>query len=336
MRKYSDKAQGRTDDFMGDDDPRRLRPGEIDPNPETKPARPDPVDMDEDGAWLRRASAAAVPALGLIGSGCGCWSSTEKEMLAEARARLANTKGKKAKRKAREKQLEEARRLASLQKRREMKAAGIDVRNRKRKYGIDYNREIPFEKPVPIGTHPPQRSLDAGRLPDLRLALAPSALAPIGFYDVSGENNRPETGRLTNVLLSKLEGKKPSEVEAEHRKNDIKAAQEKGDAAPPVIAAMNRCVFFGGWPGPRPLLTGRASSAGAIIQTVGDGAGAQADQAQPARAPSGRQGVGRGASGANKEEGCLSVGAWSPDTSPSRALFPSLSLLPIPLPSFPS
>jgi pre-mRNA-splicing factor CDC5/CEF1 len=46
-------------------------------------------------------------------------------MLNEARARLANTKGKKAKRKAREKQLEEARRLASLQKRREMRAAGI-------------------------------------------------------------------------------------------------------------------------------------------------------------------------------------------------------------------
>jgi pre-mRNA-splicing factor CDC5/CEF1 len=31
------------------DDVRRLRPGEIDPDPETKPARPDPVDMDEDG-----------------------------------------------------------------------------------------------------------------------------------------------------------------------------------------------------------------------------------------------------------------------------------------------
>ncbi|CAG8455556.1 12695_t:CDS:2 [Rhizophagus irregularis] len=80
------------------DDVRRLRPGEIDPDPETKPARPDPVDMDED----------------------------EKEMLSEARARLANTQGKKAKRKAREKQLEEARRLASLQKRRELKAAGIE------------------------------------------------------------------------------------------------------------------------------------------------------------------------------------------------------------------
>ncbi len=40
--------------------------------------------------------------------------------------RLANTQGKKAKRKAREKQLEEARRLAALQKRRELRAAGIE------------------------------------------------------------------------------------------------------------------------------------------------------------------------------------------------------------------
>jgi len=36
-------------------------------------------------------------------------SADELEMLSEARARLANTQGKKAKRKAREKQLEEAR-----------------------------------------------------------------------------------------------------------------------------------------------------------------------------------------------------------------------------------
>ena len=34
------------------DDIRRLRPGEIDPDPETKPARPDPIDMDEDGTFL--------------------------------------------------------------------------------------------------------------------------------------------------------------------------------------------------------------------------------------------------------------------------------------------
>jgi pre-mRNA-splicing factor CDC5/CEF1 len=34
------------------DDVRKLRPGEIDPDPETKPARPDPIDMDEDGGGL--------------------------------------------------------------------------------------------------------------------------------------------------------------------------------------------------------------------------------------------------------------------------------------------
>lgn len=38
-----------------------------------------------------------------------CILADELEMLSEARARLANTQGKKAKRKAREKQLEEAR-----------------------------------------------------------------------------------------------------------------------------------------------------------------------------------------------------------------------------------
>ena len=29
-------------------DPRKLCPGDIDPNPETKPARADPIDVDED------------------------------------------------------------------------------------------------------------------------------------------------------------------------------------------------------------------------------------------------------------------------------------------------
>lgn len=71
----------------------------------------------------------------------------ELEMLSEARARLANTQGKKAKRKAREKQLEEARRLAALQKRRELRMAGIRLPPRhKRRKGVDYNKEIPFEK----------------------------------------------------------------------------------------------------------------------------------------------------------------------------------------------
>jgi pre-mRNA-splicing factor CDC5/CEF1 len=60
----SDAAAAKHDNYDPADDPRRLRPGEIDPNPEAKPARPDPIDMDED----------------------------EKEMLSEARARLANTR----------------------------------------------------------------------------------------------------------------------------------------------------------------------------------------------------------------------------------------------------
>ncbi|TVY57260.1 Pre-mRNA-splicing factor cef1 [Lachnellula cervina] len=101
------------------DDVRRLRPGEVDPDPEAKPARPDTIDLDED----------------------------EKEMLSEARARLANTQGKKAKRKARERQLEESRRLAVLQKRRELKNAGINIKVVNRKKGqMDYNADIPFEK----------------------------------------------------------------------------------------------------------------------------------------------------------------------------------------------
>lgn len=44
----SDKAQNRDE---SEDDPRKLKPGEIDPNPETKPAKPDPIDMDEDGIY---------------------------------------------------------------------------------------------------------------------------------------------------------------------------------------------------------------------------------------------------------------------------------------------
>merc|ERR1712003_332377 len=115
-----DKAADREAGLESGEDPRKLKPGEIDPNP---------VDMDED----------------------------ELEMLSEARARLANTQGKKAKRKAREKQLEEARRLALIQKRREMRAAGIRCRQlpglfkRNKRAMVNYNAEIPFKKEVPKG-----------------------------------------------------------------------------------------------------------------------------------------------------------------------------------------
>lgn len=44
---FRDKAAQRDNEEEVGEDPRKLKPGEIDPNPETKPARPDPVDMDE-------------------------------------------------------------------------------------------------------------------------------------------------------------------------------------------------------------------------------------------------------------------------------------------------
>ena len=171
------------------DDPRRLRAGEIDPAPETKPARPDPVDMDED----------------------------EKEMLSEARARLANTKGKKAKRKARERQLEESRRLSMLQKRRELKAAGIESRlggmgYSKRKF-IDYAREIPFQK-VP----------------------------PSGFYDVSGENMKLKSMKLDAVALGaetqKLEGRHLKEEEEKEREKDRKRLKTLFKANAPLAIKL--------------------------------------------------------------------------------------------------
>ncbi|OCT81354.1 hypothetical protein XELAEV_18028173mg [Xenopus laevis] len=169
-----DKAAQRDNEEETADDPRKLKPGEIDPNPETKPARPDPVDMDED----------------------------ELEMLSEARARLANTQGKKAKRKAREKQLEEARRLAALQKRRELRAAGIDIqKKRKKKRGVDYNAEIPFEKkPAP------------------------------GFYDTSEENYDALNADFRKLRQQDLDGDLRSEKEAKDRKKDKQNIKRKKES----------------------------------------------------------------------------------------------------------
>lgn len=172
-----DQAQKKEEDGDVMDDPRKLKPGEIDPNPETKPARPDPKDMDED----------------------------ELEMLSEARARLANTQGKKAKRKAREKQLEEARRLAALQKRRELRLAGIQLPPRRRRHhGIDYNKEIPFEKkPAP------------------------------GLYDTSEENYDPMEADFRRLRQQHLDGEMRSEKEErERRKDKQKLKQRKENDIP--------------------------------------------------------------------------------------------------------
>ena len=162
-----DMAVSKEDRYDPQDDPRRLKPGEIDPNPEAKPARPDAVDMDED----------------------------EKEMLSEARARLANTRGKKAKRKAREKQLEEARRLATLQKKRELKAAGIEQRFGMRIKGIDYSSEVAFEQ-------------------------KPAA----GFFDVGEEEKRTREMQheFRPVTVEELEGRRRKDIEEALIKRDVK------------------------------------------------------------------------------------------------------------------
>ncbi|KAI9514929.1 CDC5 cell division cycle 5-like protein [Dissostichus eleginoides] len=169
-----DKAAQKDNEEEVGDDPRKLKPGEIDPNPETKPARPDPVDMDED----------------------------ELEMLSEARARLANTQGKKAKRKAREKQLEEARRLAALQKRRELRAAGIDAqKKRKKKRGVDYNAEIPFEK-------------------------KPAS----GFYDTSMEEYNAQEPNFKRLRQQHLDGDLRNEQEEKDRKKDKQKIKKKKES----------------------------------------------------------------------------------------------------------
>jgi len=198
-----DQAQRRREGLdENTDDPRSLRPGEIDPNPENKPARPDPIDMDED----------------------------ELEMLSEARARLANTQGKKAKRKAREKQLEEARRLASLQKRRELRAAGIEVRryfNRKR--GVDYNIEIPFEKRPAIGFYDTTNEpFDPDKIDFKRLHVDNRNLA------AKEENEKNERRKDTAKLKRKKEEDLPAAIMNENRLEPIKKRSKLVLPAPQI------------------------------------------------------------------------------------------------------
>ncbi|CAG81249.1 Pre-mRNA-splicing factor CEF1 [Yarrowia lipolytica] len=139
--------------------------------PETKPARPDAVDMDED----------------------------EKEMLSEARARLANTQGKKAKRKDRERMLEDSRRLSQLQKRRELKNAGIDTRLSKRKKNeMDYNADIPFE-------HKPAR----------------------GFYSTAEEEHENDSERLQHKQMHRTAADAPGPSQKRDKATLSKEDEEK-------------------------------------------------------------------------------------------------------------
>lgn len=202
-------AAGGTSGEDGSSDPsstRRLRPGEIDPHPETRPARPDPVDMDED----------------------------EVEMLQEARARLANTQGKKAKRKAREKMLGEAKRMADLQKRRELKAAGLmegaaRTRSKKRMRDIDLGVEIPFHKPAPSGFHSTASEDEAAeRIRNQRLKDVDYRRVTEAQYR-SRDRERKEKQRREEARLRSLERSNMQYVVAEvSKKNDPAAGRKRG------------------------------------------------------------------------------------------------------------
>lgn len=194
---------------------RKLRAGDIDPHPETKPARPDPIDMDED----------------------------EIEMLQEARARLANTQGKKAKRKAREKMLNEAKRLADLQKRRELKQAGLlssaartKMRmGKKRRREIDYGVEIPFHKPAPAGFH---STAEEDEIADMQRS---KRLKEIDFKKInedqyrSRDRDEKNARKREEARLRALEKSNMQYVVAEvSKKNDPTAARKRGILSMPA------------------------------------------------------------------------------------------------------
>lgn len=101
--------------------------------------------------------------------------------------------------------MEEARRLAALQKRRELRAAGIDLpQKRKKRKGVDYNDEVPFEKrPVP------------------------------GFYDTSQETYDPMQPNFKRLRQQHLDGELRSETEDKERKKDKQKLKERKEQGVP-------------------------------------------------------------------------------------------------------
>ncbi|KAF8487855.1 hypothetical protein F5888DRAFT_1639669 [Russula emetica] len=107
----------------------------------------DCVNYETDDFWSRGD-------VDMEGSIVSDWDLLAKEFIMEAEELVfylgANTQGKKAKWKAREQQLEEAQQLTVLQKKRELKAAGIIMQHKTKKKGMEYNTDIPFKKkPAP-------------------------------------------------------------------------------------------------------------------------------------------------------------------------------------------
>lgn len=140
----------------------------------------------------------------------------EKEMIAESRVRLANIKGKKAKRRDREKFIERSKQMAQLQKQRELKAAGIDYviekKKKRKRVEIDYNAEIPFEaRPVDV------------------------------VYNPGDEENPAAKTDLGNISISQLEGPRRDIEEKKQRKLDIQKLKKlKTNNLPAYIEKVNK------------------------------------------------------------------------------------------------
>ena len=164
--------------------------GGLNLNPESKPARPDLTVMDED----------------------------EQEMISEARARLANTQGKKAKRKAREKILEESRRVAELLRRRELKQVGIDKGLKVKKTfkdQMDYNADIAFER------RPQQGPFDTER--ELQL-------------DIEAKKRFDKNTDVNGTFNQEIEAQKRKERKRRQQNNKF---DEKPNAVKPLLAEVD-------------------------------------------------------------------------------------------------
>lgn len=84
--------------------------------------------------------------------------------------------------------------LLTFQKRRELRAAGIGVgRGNKRKRGIDYNAEIPFEKKPALG-----------------------------FYDTANEEVDPLAPDFRKLRQQNLDGELRSEIEEVYEQQFLK------------------------------------------------------------------------------------------------------------------
>ena len=137
------------------------------------------------------------------------------EMLQEARARMANTAGKKAKRKERERRAHYAFQMARLGKRNELKLSGINIKiNNVKKGQMDYNADIPFERAPAPGFHDTSEEIEQNE-------------RDLAAFD-------PRKQQLTN------NNKRKGEENDEDENGDVRKKRKdgKGDQQGPSAAAL--------------------------------------------------------------------------------------------------